>query len=65
MVAVLKFIIIIISLAQGHSSHLNDFFFSACLLVNNQLCISSFAPDNNYEIYVEDFSGAFLYGLSV
>ena len=34
--------------------------FSECFLVNNQLCISSFATDKNKKNCVEDFSGAFL-----
>ena len=52
--------------AHRQRSHLSDFLFSACFLVNNQLCISSFATEKNTKKnQVEDFSGAFLLWLSV
>ena len=45
-------------------SHLSGLVFSACLLVNNQLCISSFVQEKEKN-YAEDFGGAFLLWLRV
>ena len=51
--------------AHRQRSRLNDFVFSASFLVNNQLRMSCFAPEKNLKKYVEDFSDAFLFWLSV